>query len=189
MALGRGKDARVAFTERKGVLHGYRMVVNADPPSSMRLGVDQLVAQGFVERDDQLPARLHARGSEWTACAVEIGDAKRSWKAGIISELVDESWLSALPGFQPGIPPTLVVVAARALAPDTTELVLYPHTSRKGDPTSFNGAMPRVRAAAESIIATATQAGRFISSEKMRGIANDGSPASQQAVRDLLNWR
>ena len=189
VVLGRGKDARVWFHERKGVMHGVRILVNADAPSSVRLGVDQLVAQGFTERDDNLPTLLHTQGSEWTACAVEIGDAKKSWKTGIISELVDESWLSALPWFQPSIPPTLVMVAARALPNGATELVMYPHSSRAGDPTSFNGAMPRFRAATDAIIAAATQAGRFISSEKMRGITNDGSPASQQAVRELLNWK
>lgn len=96
------------------------------------------------------------------------------------------------------------MVAARELPDSTTELVLYPHTSAKGEPAGALGAACRLRTAYEAIAAAGNAdagtaaagtaaagaaAAALVSREKLVGIRNDGSPASQQMVRELLGWR
>jgi hypothetical protein len=46
-----------------------------------------------------------------------------------------------------------------------------------------------VRTTIATMEAAAVADGTLISHEKMLGIRNDGSPASQQMVEDLLGWR
>lgn len=189
MGRGRGEDARVGLFEFRGLPIGARFVLRTSPTQAVQLGLDQFVAEGFDLRDEDLHSELERRGSEWTACALQIGDAKRSRTRGLLADLVEDTPLEILPVFARAISPTLVVVSARPVADETAELVIYPHTSGRGHAEGATGAAPRIRVAYDRIRARATEDGILVSAEKMRGIRNDGSPASQQMVRELLGWR
>jgi hypothetical protein len=187
--LGAGRDARFHMFERSGTLHGARFVLRRTPADAVASTVEYLVAEGFIERDDNLDARLEEIGSPWLARAVEIGDAKGSWAKGLFADLIEDTPLILLNRLSRGISPTLVMVAARALPEAATELVIYPHPSGRGDPEGWAGAAKRVRTTIATMEAAAVADGTLISHEKMLGIRNDGSPASQQMVEDLLGWR
>lgn len=189
MGRGRGEDARVGLFEFRGLPVGARFILRTSPTQAVQLGLDQFVAEGFDLRNDDLHGELARRGSAWTACALQIGDAKRSLRRGLLADLVEDTPLEILPVFARGISPTLVVVSARPLPDGTAELVIYPHTSGRGHPDGATGAAPRIRAAYDRILARATDDELLVAAEKMRGIRNDGSPASQQMVRELLGWR
>ncbi|MFF7292537.1 hypothetical protein ACFY9N_08380 [Microbacterium sp. NPDC008134] len=147
------------------------------------------MAEGFDPRDDGYAALLDEQGSEWTAIALEIGNEERS-RRGWWQGLLTDDLPFPLPRFlQPSIPPTIVVVAARPVSRSVAELVVFPHTSRRGDPTYASAAAPRISAAIERISAAAGAEGAMLSHETMRGIPDDGNPASQQMVRDVLGWR
>lgn len=186
---GVGADARTSRLEYNGPLRGARVLLRYTPDDAVRLAGDQLVAQGFVMRDDGYDGHFRAHGSAWTAVALEIGDAKRSKRTFWTGLIADEFPFPLPKALQHAIPPTLVVAAARPGADGVTELVVYPHTSRHGDPEYAFAAAPRVAAAIDGIVTAATGAGVLVSNEVMRGIANDGSPASQAAVREVLGWR
>jgi len=186
---GTGADARTSRLEYNGPLRGARVLLRYTPDDAVRLAVDQLVAQGFVVREDGYDRHPETRASPWTAAAVEIGDARRSRRTFWTGLIADEFPFPLPKALQHAIPPTLVVAAARPTADGATELVVYPHTSRHGDPEYAFAAAPRVSGAIDGILAAAGGAGVLISSEVMRGIANDGSPASQAVVRDVLGWR
>jgi hypothetical protein len=185
---GSGPDARFHFLERSGSLTGARFILRRPAADAVAIAVGHLVAEGFVAREDGLDARLRETGSAWLARAVEIGDAKGSWGKGFLADLIEDTPLMIFNRFQRGIAPTLVMVAARALPDGTTELVVYPHMSGTGDPEGASGAAPRVRASVKAIVAASTADETLVSHERMTGIRNDGSPASQQMVRELLGW-
>ncbi|NRQ51461.1 hypothetical protein [Aeromicrobium stalagmiti] len=187
--LGSGKDARFHFFSRSRVPTGARFVLRGTATDAVTLAVAQLVSEGFVAREDDLDARLRQMGSPWLARAVEIGTADVSWPRQYLQDVIEDTPLIFLKRFQRKISPTLVMVAARHLPDATIELVLYPHTSRKGDPEGSFGASTRIRASVEAIVAASTANGIFVSHDTMNGIRNDGSPASQQMVRELLDWR
>ncbi|MGV8884569.1 MAG: hypothetical protein ACOH1T_03135 [Microbacteriaceae bacterium] len=187
--LGGGKDARFHTFERSGSLTGARFVVRRAASDAVALAVEKFVAAGFAVRDDNLDARLREAGSPWVARAVEIGDAKGSWKKGIIADLIEDTPLVFLTRMQRGISPTLVMVTARALPDGTTELIFYPHASTTGDPEGWAGAAERIRNSAAEIANAFASEATLVSHEKMNGILNDGSPASQEMVRTLLNWK
>jgi hypothetical protein len=187
--LGAGRDARFHMFEHGGTLKGARFVLHTPAAAAITLAVSQLVAQGFTAREDDIDARLREMGSPWLARAAEIGDAKSSWKKGIIADLIENTPLMLLSRAQRGISPTLVMVAARELPDATTELVLFPHPSDEGHPEGWAGAARRVRASVEEIVAASTADGSLVSHEVLKGIRNDGSPASQQMVRELVGWR
>lgn len=184
-----GADARTSRLDYNGPLRGSRLLLRCPPEEAVRLAVDQLAAQGFVMRDDGYDRHLRAQASPWTAAALEIGDAKRSKRTFWTGLIADEFPFPLPKALQHALPPTLVVAAARHGADGVTELVVYPHTSRHGDPEYAFAAAPRVAGAIDGIVAAATGAGVLVSNEVMRGIANDGSPASQAAVREVLGWR
>ncbi len=186
---GRGRDARTTRVPWKGFLRGARWVVTSSPDRLVRIGCDFLTREGFDVRDDGYADALAARGSEWTAVALEIGNEERS-RRGWWQGLVTDDLPFPLPRFlQPSIPPTIVVVAARRVSRGVAELVVFPHTSRRGDPMYASAAAPRVRAAIEGITAAAGAEAAMLSHETMSGIPNDGNPASQEMVRDVLGWR
>ncbi|OAN40989.1 hypothetical protein [Microbacterium sp. H83] len=186
---GMGADARFSRLAYSGPLRGARLTVRYSPDDALRLAVDQLVAQGFVVRQDGFDERLRAEGSAWQAVSLEIGDAKRSKRTFWTGLIADEFPFPLPKALQHSIPPTLVVATARQAADGTTELVVFPHASRDGDPEYSWAAAPRISAAVEAMTATATSSAALVDHETMRGIANDGCPASQQVVRDLLGWR
>ena len=193
--LGKGSDARFGVFDTGGIATGTRFRAVLDPIAAIELCVAQLVDQGFTSRADDLPNRLRAAGSPWTAWAVQIGDAKKSWKTGLLADLVESTVLEFLPGLQRGIAPTLVMVAARPLPSELaaptgcTEVILFPHLSRTGDPEGALGATHRLNVAVNGIATRLEDDNRLVSREKMTGIRNDGCPASQQAVRELLGWK
>jgi hypothetical protein len=187
--LGAGKDARFHGFEHSATLTGGRFVLRTSPADSVALALAHLVAEGFVAREDDLDARLAQLGSPWIARAAEIGDAKGSWAKGLVADLVEDTPLEIFNRFQRGIAPTVVMVAARPSEDATTELVLYPHASRKGDPGGAAGAASRVRQAISAIEAASAARGVLVEHEVMNGIRNDGSPASQEMVRKLLDWK
>jgi len=187
--LGAGREARFHALERGGVLKGARFILRRPATDAIALAVGHLVAEGFVVRDDDLDARLREVGSPWLARAVEIGDATGSWARLRLADLIEDTPLMFFDRFQRRIALTLVMVAARELPDGTTELVFYPHTSGKGDPEGAFGAASRVRDSAKSIVEACTADRSLVSHETMSGIRNDGSPASQQMVRELLGWR
>lgn len=186
---GVGADARVSRLVYSGPLRGARITLRYTPEDAVRLATDQLVAQGFVVRQDGFDARVRAQGGGWQAVALEIGDAKRSKRTFWTGLIADEFPFPLPKALQHSIPPTLVVATARQAADGTTELVVFPHASRDGDPEYSWAAAPRVTAAVEGITTTASSSAALIDHEVMRGIPNDGCPASQQVVRDLLGWR
>lgn len=187
--LGVGAAARTSRLQYKGPLRGARLIVRYAPQDAVRLASDRLTGQGFVARDDEFDQRLRQQGSDWTAAAFEIGDAKRSNRTFWTGLIADELPFPLPRALQHSIPPTLVVAAARATADGATELVVFPHASRHGDPQHAFAAAPRIDAAIDEMAMVATGASALVSRETMRGIANDGCPASQQVVRDLLGWR
>lgn len=186
---GRGRDARTSRGAWKGSLHGARWVVRSTPDRLVRIATDFLEAEGFDVRADGFAETLRAQGSEWTATALEIGDEKRSSRGWWQGFLTDDLPFPLPRALQHVIPPTLVIVAARRVAGGVGELVVFPHTSGRGDAEYARAAAPRVTAALEGITAAAGAEAAMLSHETLNGIANDGSPASQAVVRDVLGWR
>jgi hypothetical protein len=187
--LGAGREARFHTFEHGGTLRGARFVLRRDADDAVALAVEHLVSHGFTARGDDIDARLREMGSPWLAKAAEIGDATSSWTKGVIADLIENTPLMLFSRVQRGISPTLVMVAARALPEATTELVLFPHPSDAGHPEGWAGAAARVRAAVGAIVEATTAEGTLVSHEVLKGIRNDGSPASQQMVRELVGWR
>ena len=83
--------------------------------------------------------------------------------------------------------PTVVVASARAHA-DGAELVVFTHPTLIGWSTT-NDAAPLVSAAVDRVEAQYAAVGRLVSRETLRGTRNDGAPASQEFVREVLGWR
>ena len=187
--LGTGTEAQFHFFEHSATLTGARFVLRRTPADAIPFALARLVAEGFTVREDNLDTKLRGLGSPWLAQAAEIGDAKGSWNKGLVADLIEDTPLVFLNRLQRGISPTLVMAAARELPEGVTELVLYPHTSRKGHPQGSAGAASRLRSSMEAIAVAGTADGTLVSYEQLRGIRNDGSPASQQMVRELLDWR
>jgi hypothetical protein len=186
---GSGAAARTSRLQYKGPLRGARLMLRYSPQDAVRLAADHLVAQGFVVRDDGFDQQLRAQHSPWTSVALEIGDAKRSNRTFWTGLIADELPFPLPKALQHSIPPTLVVVTARSGVDGVTELVVFPHASRQGDPAHAFAAAPRVDASVDGMMRVATEAAALVSHELMHGIVNDGCPASQAVVRDVLRWR
>lgn len=172
-------------------MRGSRWVVRSTPDRLVRIAADYLIAEGFDPRadNDTFAGTLAAQGSEWTAVALELGDEKRSnrgWWQGFIT---DELPFPLPRRLQHVLPPTLVVAAARSVSSSVAELVVFPHASRRGDAQHSGAAAPRVAAAIDGITSAAGAESAMLSHESLRGLPDDGCPASQQVVRDVLGWR
>jgi hypothetical protein len=181
-------DARYADLQHQGALTGRRLVLRYSPADAVRLGADQLIAQGFAPREEDLDAALRAEGSPWTARALRIGDRRKSWRRGIVADLVEEFVpVDLIPGLRRGIAPTVAVVTARALPDGLTELYVVPLSARTGDPQASFGAAPLVRAAIAGVRSTAEQAGAFVSADApILGVADPECPASRAKATQLL---
>ena len=68
------------------------------------------------------------------------------------------------------------------------ELVIASHVSVRGASDS-NDAAPLLRSVWDGLEERFRADGVFVSREKLWRIENDGSPASQKVVRELLGWR
>ncbi|MCR2792891.1 hypothetical protein NQ156_07430 [Microbacterium sp. zg.Y625] len=185
---GSGEQMRIApvgwYSFTSG---GGRFVVRTDPQAAMQIAVAQLQAVGFALGDGTFQRLLHESGSEWLAQDLRLGEIKRSWKRGVVAWLVEDTGLEFFRPFWRGATPTLVVASARA-TPAGTELVIYPHGSILGG-SDANDAGPLIRTTLAALNDHFSKTGTLVSAERMRGIKNDGSPASQAVVRDLLGWR
>ncbi len=186
---GSGRDARTSRGSYKGSLRGARWIVRSDRERLVRIAVEFLHDEGFEVRQDGFAEHLHAEQSEWTATALEIGDEKRSNRGWWQSLLTDELPIPLPKALQHVLPPTLVVAASRRVGSGVAELVVFPHASLRGDSQYARAAAPRVRSAIERITAAAGSETAMLSYESLLGIPNDGSPASQAVVRDVLGWR
>jgi hypothetical protein len=186
--LGTGRSARFnRFLHGHSVLKGARFILRRPAADAVALAVAQLVAQGFVAREDNLDVQLKQSGSHWLARAVEIGGKKVSWGESVVDYVLGDTALDIV--LRPRISHTLVMVAARELPDGMTELHVFPHMSLTGRPGSYAGAESRLRASLEAVSATGTADGTLVSYKRSLGIPNDGSPASQQMVETLLGWR
>lgn len=175
----------------QGALTGRRLVVRWSPEHAVRAGIDEVLSRGFALRDENLTEMLRSEGSAWVAQAAVIGDRASSWRRGLIADLVEEVLpIDLIPGLRRTVAPTLVVVAARPLAEDTSEVFLMPHASRTGDPQAAMGAAPRVRNAADALVQAARAGGALVEVDRRSlGIADPDCPASITAVRRLLGWK
>ena len=185
---GHGEQMRVAPVRWPGFAWGGgRFFVRTDAASAMRVAVAQLQAVGFALGDDTFQRLLAAEGSEWLAQDLRLGNIRESRKRDLIVWLVEDTGLEFFRRFWRGATPTLVVAAARE-TPRGTELVLYPHASVRGG-SYQDDASPLMRTSLMALTDHFAGNGTLISSEKLHGIKNDGSPASQAIVRKLLGWR
>ena len=175
----------------QGALTGRRMVVAWQPADAALAGIEQALAQGFTRHAVDLAAKLSAEGSDWVGHAAVIGERRKSWRRGVIADLVEEVLpIDLIPGLRRTVAPTLVVVAARPLPDGATELLVMPHASRTGDPEAAFGAAPRVRAAADALVEAARAAGALIEVDRRTlGVADPGCPASREAAKRLLGWK
>lgn len=187
--LGAGRDARASRLTFTGPLRGARWIVRSDAERLIRIAEEFLRDEGFVPHGADLAAELLRRGSEWTAVALQLGDEERSTRGRWLSILTEQIPIPLPRMLQPVLPPLLVVAAARRVSNGVGELVVFPHTSGRGHPAHSRAAAPRVRAALEAITAAAGAEGAMLSHESLAGIPNDGSPASQAMVREVLGWR
>lgn len=166
---------------------GGRFILTIDPRSALNIAVEHLHATGFDKGDDTFQRILSEAGSEWLAQDLRIGDIKKSWKRGLLAWAVEDTGLEFFKPFWRGVTPSLVVACTRPIDAGT-ELVIYPHDSIKGG-SDRTDSRPLVREALHTLEHRFAEAGQLVSFERMRGIKNDGSPASQKVVRDLLGWR
>ncbi len=187
MFHGRGERLRVSPLAVGGVTRGARLVVRDDPGAALSTLVDALRAERFDVGDDRMSRALSARGSEWIAQDVRIGDPSPTWSSGILDAALQHTPLAFLPGIRRRATPTVVVASARA-HDEGAELVAFSHPTLVGW-TTTNDAAHLLTAALDRVEARYAPAGLLVTREALRGIANDGAPASQQFVRDVLGWR
>ncbi|MDQ1178030.1 hypothetical protein [Microbacterium sp. SORGH_AS_0421] len=185
---GFGEDAHVGPVRWNGLTRGgARMLVHDDPASTVRRATDALIAAGFSDGGDTFATAIRDSGSEWVARDVRLGDIAKSRKRGVVEFFADGTGFDFFPRFWRGATPTVVVACARR-TPEGAELIVYPHYSVRGG-ADRNDAAPLVRRAVEGLSNAYSASGALIFSEKLLSIKNDGSPASQAVVREVLGWR
>ncbi|WP_314096660.1 hypothetical protein [Microbacterium foliorum] len=185
---GSGRRARTSRLGRRGTLRGARWIVRSDASRLVSIAAEFLEAEGFERRADGFADTLDSQGSEWSAAALEIGDEEGSRRGIWRSLFLDDLPIPLPRALHHVIPPTLVIVASRHVAKGVAELVVFPHASRRGDSDYSWAAGPRIARALEGITAAAGAEGAMLSHESLRALPDDGSPASQAVVRDVLGW-
>lgn len=185
---GRGRDARIAPIRWNGLpVRAVRFVVADDAPAAMDSAVTRLESEGFASGDGEFAQKVTATGSDWIARDLSLGDIRTSWKRGAVDWFLEGTGLDLIPGFWRGATPTLVVACARPGSVGT-ELLIATHVSVRGGSDS-NDAGPLLLRAADALEKDFVARDVLVSREKLWKIENDGSPASQKVVRDLLGWR
>ncbi|MDR1431959.1 MAG: hypothetical protein LBI99_07545 [Propionibacteriaceae bacterium] len=176
-------------------LRGRSLLVLDEPENAVRVAVSCLVAQGFTSLPDGLDAKLRAKGSAWTAQAVEIGE-RSGFARGLVNGLVSETPLVFLPFVKRNIPPTLVMVAARRQPDGCCELVVQPLTSLSlkravVDNDDDSLAAPRVTAAIEATVNAYQQLGALVDAGRPKAVAatDKDCPAMPKLARALTGWR
>ncbi|MGO3139526.1 MAG: hypothetical protein ACTII3_02170 [Galactobacter sp.] len=175
-------------------LGGRRLMLLTPPEAAVRLGIDTFLEHGFANLEEDFDAVVRAEESGWVADAVWIGDSKRSWRRGVVADLLGPTLLPlVVPALRPGIPPTLVVVAARVLEDGTTELLVMPHESTKGDPEAQGGASAKVQAGTDAVQASVAREGTLLAVDRKAlprfDLRDPECPASMMAVRRLIGWK
>jgi hypothetical protein len=180
---GRGEELRVRPFSVGGIARGARLIVRDTPAAALGLALDALRQERFDLGDDRVARALVERGSEWIAQDVRVGHPDPSWNTGFMDAMLSDTLLTVVPGLWRRVTPTVVVASARP-HPEGAELVVFSHVTVRGW-TSSNDAAPLLKAALDRVEAS----GAVVSRERMHGIPNDGSPASQAFVREVLGWR
>ncbi len=187
MFHGHGAHLRVSPLSIGGVTRGARLVVGESPDAALPMLVEALRMERFEVGDDRVSRALTARGSEWIAQDLRIGSSSPSWSSGILDAALQHTPLAFVPVLRRRATPTMVIASARAHA-EGAELVVFSHPTLIGWSTT-NDAAPLVSAAVDRVAAQYAAGGRLVSFEVLRGIPNNGAPASQQFVREVLGWR
>ncbi|BAJ76299.1 hypothetical protein MTES_3335 [Microbacterium testaceum StLB037] len=180
---GRGESLRVRPLSLGGLARGARLIVRDTPEAALALALDALRQERFDVGDDRIARALCDRGSEWIAQDVRVGHPNPSWNTGFMDAMLSDTVLTVIPGLWRRVTPTLVVASARPHE-QGAELVVFSHVTVRGW-TSSNDAAPLLKAALDRIEGS----GVVVSRERMHGIPNDGAPASQAFVREVLGWR
>lgn len=128
-------------------LRGRTLTIQDTPEAAVRSAVKKLLEQGFTHRKEDLGLMLRAEGSAWTAHVLEIGTARGSFLASLLTG--GDRW--AIPSIRQPIAPTLAVAAARRLPDGLTELVVMPILRRKGS-SRTDGAGERMANALDGLI-------------------------------------
>ncbi|MEZ3156694.1 hypothetical protein AB1K56_07145 [Microbacterium sp. BWR-S6Y] len=165
------------------ITRGARLIVRRPPDEALSSTLDALVTERFDLGDERVARALRERESEWVAQDVRIGRPDPSWTTGMADAVLSDTVLAFVPGLWRRATPTVVVASARPHE-QGAEVVVFAHPTVRGW-TSSNDAGPLVHAALDRVEAT----GDVVSRTPLHGIPNDGSPASQAFVRDVLGWR
>lgn len=187
MFHGRGEQLGVSPLTVGGVTRGARLIVRDRPDTALTALVEALRAERFDVGDDRVSKALSARGSEWIAQDLRIGASAPAWSSGIVDAAVQHTPLAFVLGLRRRVTPTVVITSARA-HDEGAELVVFSHPTLVGW-TTANDAAHLVSAALDRVEARYAPAGLLVSRAALRGIPNDGAPASQAFVRDVLGWR
>ncbi|MDY0829502.1 hypothetical protein SK224_10265 [Microbacterium sp. BG28] len=164
-----------------------RFLIQTDAASALEVARCDLVAQGFAAGGSGFGERVAQSGSEWIAHDLYLGDVGISRKRGVLTWLLEDTGLELIVPFRRPATPTLIVACARPTQ-GGAELVIASHVSVRGASES-NDAAPLLRSVWNRLEERFRAEGVLVSREKLWQIENDGSPASQKVVRDLLGWR
>lgn len=185
---GRGKNARVAPIRLDGFAsRGGRLIARLPPSTLLDAAVRALIAQGFEPGDTTFAEKVRATGSEWLAQDVVLGDINASRTRRLVTWLAEDTVLEVIPQLWRGVTPTLVVASTRETA-EGTELVVFSHPSTRVGSGRNDAAVP-MQEALRVLGRELSAQNLLVRREQMNGIKNDGAPASQAVVRDLLGWR
>jgi len=177
------------------LLRARQMVVRDTPEHAVEVGVSYLVGHGFRVRPGDVTAALRAEGSPWTAAAVEIGEDSGALR-GCSYSLVSATPLALV--MKRTIPPTLVVIAARATADGSCVLMVYPFAtfaSRKSlfdnfDLGASNMAASQLAAAITGILDAYQGVGALVDAGGWPTARNDkDAMMTVVRVKKLTGWR
>lgn len=174
------KTATESLFAWHGLLRVWRLVVRDTPAHAVDVAVGHLLMVDFRPDPLDLETPLRAEGSEWTARTVEIGDEVAVIARDFVNEVV-------APVLRPAVPPTMVVVCARALDDGTCELVIAPQAvygTTTGDRELAN---PRIARGATAVIAAYEAVGGMLETETVRTMIRDVTcPAFPKRFRALV---
>jgi len=169
-------------------------MVQDTPENAVQLGVSYFLAYGFRVRPGDITPALQAEGSPWTAEAVEIGEHSGALR-GCLHSLISKTPLVLV--LKRTIPPTLVVVAARAMTDGACALVIQPFPARvsgeslleDGSWGARNMTAPQVDAATTAVIDAYQGVGRLTDSGQPTALVKDQeSRMTVLRVRKLTGW-
>jgi len=175
-------------------LRARQIIVQDTPENAVQLGVSYLLAYGFRVRPGDITAALRAEGSPWTAEAVEIGEYSGALR-GCLHSLISQTLLALV--LKRTIPPTLVIVAARAMPDGSCALVIQPFAAGVSSESLLeddswgarNMTAPQVKAATTAVIDAYQGVGRLTDPGKPAAFVKDqDSRATVLHIRELTGW-